>query len=293
MAMGGDARRVWSELQGRVTDAARKWTDPREKLLRKTRRARRRTARFGGLTVFSAAGTGTLALSSAPEWTIVAGGGVTVLAAVPAVVAWQKFREYRARPLPPRRPARRFEPHHASAVHSAMTRMSAAEQSLYRLVLVLNRSNAIPSGEADEILRATMAAGDALETAARDTVGMEYARTRLHATGDRTGAAADLAEPIRNLTAHINRGVAEVEDLTATAARMTDAALGMSREGVLSGLDQQRDDLLSVTDRVAGLTSALQELRGLSQQYASPLAVRPATRGAPRTSPDLRASGLT
>lgn len=297
MSMPGDARNWVSELTGRVSDAARKWTDPREKQLRKTRRARRRATRYGGLSVISGAGTGALALASAPDWTVIAGGGATALFAVPAVFAWQKFRENRAAPLPPQRPVRRFQPHHGSAVHGAMTRLSAAEQSLYRLVLVLEQSAAIPAGEANKIFECAISAGDSLERAAKNVAGMEYARARMHTAGDRSGAAADLASPIRMLGEHVTAGVEEIEELTATAARMTDAALGMARTGMYLGLDQQREHLLDVTERVAGLTLALHELRDIDRAYEvpgpAPETMKVADRGRPRTSPDIRASGLT
>lgn len=297
----GDARQWWSDIQGRVSDVARKWTDPREKQLRKVRRARRRTTRYGGMSLVSGAGMGALALASAPEWTVVVGGGMTALFAIPAVAAWGKFRKYRSEPLPPPQPARRFQPHHASAVHAPMTRLGAAEHSLYRLVLVLDRSQALPPGEAEGISRAAMTAGDSLEGAAKDVVGMELARAKMRQARSHTGTSTELTEPIRVLTDYVTAGVEEIEDLASVAAQMTDAALGVPRPTAYTVIDQQREQLRDVTDRVAGLTIALHELRrlphgGTATNHGSAQSVawpRIADGGGPRTSPDLRASGLT
>lgn len=271
------AGRFFRDVHGRVTDAVTRFTDPREKQIRKTRKARRRSLRLGTASGISGTGTVGLAIASAPDWTVVAGGGATALFAVPAVMAWQRFRGYRAQPLPPVRPARRFQPGYSSAAYEPMLRLGDAEQSLYRMLTVLSRAEVVPHADLEEISVAGAAAGDALETTARDIVEMEHAQKALRGSGLRRGMASsaqrELQQPIRALTDQVTSGVEEIEALARAASQMTEAVFDPSGPRLPGGrsletMDMRRAELLDAADRLEGLAHGLRELNTLRDPAA-------------------------
>ncbi|GGC60191.1 hypothetical protein IEU95_05775 [Hoyosella rhizosphaerae] len=247
------------DLHGRVTDAITRLSDPREKHIRKTRKAKRRSVRFGTTSGVAGGGTVALAISSAPDWTVITGGGITALCAVPAVMAWQRFRKYKAEPLPPIRPQRRFHPGYTSAAYDPLLRLGDVEQSLYRLLTVLSRSHVVPHDEIEEISVVSTAAADALESAARDIVEMEHAQRSLRGSSSHVHRQ-DLSGPIEALVDRINSGVAEVQKLAETATVMTQAAFGPQPAGPLEQVDNHRAQLRDAVDRLEGLTYGLREL---------------------------------
>ncbi|WP_149359917.1 phage shock envelope stress response protein PspM [Lolliginicoccus suaedae] len=268
----GGAGQFLRDVHGRVTDAVTRFTDPREKQIRRTRKARRRSVRLGAASGITGTGTVGLAIaSSAPDWTIIAGGGATALFAVPAVMAWQRFRTYRTQPLPPVRPARRFHPAYSSAAYDAMLRLGDAEQSLYRMLTVLSRAEVVPHSDLEEISVTSAAAGDALEATARDVVEMEHAQKALRGRGQRRGAPGaqhDLRLPISALADQVTEGVEEIEALARAASQMTEAVFDRSRPAqpggrVVEAMDKRRAELLDAADRLEGLAHGLRELNAL------------------------------
>ncbi|MBD8505421.1 hypothetical protein HT102_02815 [Hoyosella sp. G463] len=284
----GGAGQFFRDVHGRVTDAVTRFTDPREKQIRRTRKARRRSVRLGTGSGITATGTMGLAAASAPDWTIIAGGGATALLAVPAVMAWQRFRVYRSQPLPPVRPARRFHPGYTSAAYDSMLRLGDAEQSLYRMLTVLSRAEVVPHADLEEISVASAAAGDALEATARDIVEMEHAQRALRGSGQRRGRAGngasgaqhDLRVPISALADQVSDGVEEIEALALAASQMTEAAFDPSRPAQpggrsLEAMDRRRAELLDAADRLEGLAHGLRELNSLGEPTSgAPMAAR-------------------
>jgi hypothetical protein len=243
-------------MQAGVADFARKWTDPREKRLRKMKRARRRSVRYGSASGVSAVSTAGLAVASAPEWTLVAGGGAATLLAIPAALAWRRLRQYRKDPLPLRGPLRRFVPNGAAAT-GLMRRLVASEQSLYQLLLVLAGSQSVPPEEVDEISTAAWETADALEGAAREIAAMEQAsRAAKHTYPHLESAIAAVLQ-------RLSDGVAQHEALVAMAAQMAAAAAA----DPFGGLDRYRHDLMAATDRLEGLAGALHELANVRRPY--------------------------
>lgn len=253
---GNGLTRAVTGFQDSVSAFTRRWTDPRERQLRKTRRAERRAVQYGSVSGFSAATTAGLAVASAPEWTLVAGGGAAAFFAVPAVLAWRRYREYRSAPLPPRMPGRRFVPY-GSVATGLMRRLMAAEQSLYQLLLVLAGSHTIPADEVSEISATAWDTADALEAAARDIAAMEHAgNTSKH-------TFPHLQSAISATLQRLNDGVVQYEGLVSMAAQMASATSSTAAADPVGGFEQRRGDLLAATDRLEALAGALGELSGL------------------------------
>lgn len=257
---GNGLTRAVTGISGSVSDFTRRWTDPRERQLRKMRRAERRTVQYGTVSGASAVTTAGLAVASAPEWTLVAGGGAAALFAVPAVLAWKRFRNYRKAPLPPRQPGRRFVPY-GSVATGLMRRLMASEQSLYQLLLVLSGSQSVPPDEVGEISTAAWETADALEAAARDIAAMEHAASTAKHT------YAHLESAIQGTVQRLNDGVVQYEALVEMAAKMASATSVTATSDPVGGFARQRHDLMAATDRLEALAGALHELAGVRRRY--------------------------
>lgn len=251
------AQSVLREVGGTVADKVRRWSDPREKMLRKRRRARRRATRFGIVSGAGVVGTASLAVASAPDWTVVATGGATALFAIPAVVAVGTYRRLTATPLPPAAVSRQPLPPTGSAARAPMERLARAETSLNQLLGVLGKSAVVDVDELDHTGETARAASAALRSVASDVVAMEDA-------GRGTAVAAPhLEHAVRNAEQQLDVGVAQYEGLVAAAARMTAPVQSTS----YSLLDQQREELLSASDRLEGWADALGEVDEIERRF--------------------------
>ncbi|MDH6679919.1 hypothetical protein M2284_004144 [Rhodococcus sp. LBL1] len=253
------AQSVLREVGGSVADTMRRWSDPRERMLRKRRRARKRATRFGIASGASVVGAASLAAASAPDWTMVATGGAAALFAIPAVVALSSYRQLAATPLPPAAASRQPLPPIGSSARAPMERLASAENSLQQLMGVLTRSEVVDVEELDRTGETARAASAALRTVASDVVAMESA-------GRGTAAAAThLEQSIRVAVQQIDVGVAQYEGLVTAAAKMTAPAQSSS----YTLLGQQRQDLLSASDRLEGWALALGEVDEIDRRYRS------------------------
>ncbi|WP_408586789.1 phage shock envelope stress response protein PspM [Prescottella soli] len=253
------AQSVLREVGGSVADTMRRWSDPRERMLRKRRRARKRATRFGIASGASVVGAASLAAASAPDWTMVATGGAAALFAIPAVVAVSTYRQLTATPLPPAAASRRPLPPIGSAARAPMERLASAENSLQQLIGVLTRSAVVDVEELDRTGETAQAASAALRTVAGDVVAMKSA-------GRGTAAAAThLEQSIRAAVQQIDVGVAQYEGLVTAAAKMTAPAQSSS----YTLLGQQRQDLLSASDRLEGWAEALGEVDEIDRRFRS------------------------
>lgn len=249
-----DTARVFG---GSVLDAAAKRKDPRAKHLRKIRRARSRGIRFGTASATSAAGTAGMALLSAPEWTLLVGGGGAALFAVPAGFALARLRVLKARPVPIGMPVKRILPPRNSAAHEPMVRLAGAERSLYELLGILSRSESIRSEELEETVTVASDAVLGLSAVATDIAAMERAGASSAATRDHVRAGIDAA------AADLAAGVRQYEDLVGAAARMT----GPVGSTPSSMAEVQRMELLSATDRLQGWADALEEIAEIRSRH--------------------------
>ncbi|NIL75678.1 hypothetical protein [Rhodococcus sp. B10] len=246
------ARRMGESL----VDAASRWNDPRQKHIRRIRRARRRGSWFGGASGVSAVSTAGLAVTSMPEWTMVATGGSALVLAVPAVLAIGHYRTLKAQPLPPARPGRATLPDRSSAAHMPMKRLTGAQRSLYELTGILARSESVDPVELAETTDVATSAANALTAMSADVVSME------RAAASNSAAAEHLAPTIRDAADQLDRGVDQFEELVAAAARLTAPAQLPS-----STIDMQRAELTSATDRLDGWATALAELAEIRRRH--------------------------
>ncbi|WP_107985382.1 phage shock envelope stress response protein PspM [Rhodococcus sp. OK519] len=251
------AQNVLREVSGTVADSVRRWSDPRERMLRKRRRARNRATRFGIASGAGVVGTASLAVASAPDWSVVATGGAAALFAVPAVIAVGTYRRLTATPLPPAGTNRQPLPPAGSAARAPMERLARAETSLNQILGVLGRSAVVDVDELDHTGETAREASSTLRAVAADVVAMENA-------GRGTAAAAPhLQHAVRGAGQQLDVGVAEYEGLVTAAARMT----GPAQSSSYSLLDQQRQELLSASDRLEGWADALGEVDEIDRRF--------------------------
>ncbi|QBJ98868.1 hypothetical protein ERC79_21240 [Rhodococcus sp. ABRD24] len=257
MSAVGSAHNVLREVGGNVAESVRRWSDPRERMLRKRRRARKRATRFAITSGGSAVGAVSLAVASAPDWTVVATGGAAALFAVPAVVAVGTYRRLTAKPLPPVTQSRLVLPPSGSAARMPMERLARAENSLYQLLGVLGRSASVDADELDHTGETARSAAATLRAVAADIVAMENA-------GRSSAAAAEhLGQSVRAAADQLGVGVDQFEDLVTAAAKMTAPAQTSS----YVALDRQRQDLLSASDLLEGWAAALGELDEIDRRF--------------------------
>ena len=257
-SISGPAAAALRDATGAAVDAARRWRDPAAKLRRKKRRARRRARLFGVAGGTWGIGTATLAAASAPDWTIVATGGVTAACVVPAVMAVRTFRRLDAVPLPPPGPGLRKLPPAGSVARAPMERLSADEQSLARLLGVLARSGAVAADDLEEIGEAARAASSALDAVVEDVVALEAASRGSAAAG------AHLDTAITAAGQRLESGVDQFEELVAAAARLA-AAPESSRSMAL--LEQHRAELITTSDKLESWALSWQEVARIERPY--------------------------
>ncbi|SEK34803.1 hypothetical protein SAMN05444583_101422 [Rhodococcus maanshanensis] len=249
------AGEVARTVSGSVASAVRKWSDPREKLLRKRRRANRRRVRYGAVSGASAVGTVGLVAASAPEWSLIVGGGATALFAVPAVAAWRTYRRLNGIPLPARTPVRRALPPVGSAAREPVGRLLGAQTGLQELLGVLTRSAVVAEEDIEQIGDTAASAAEALFAVADDVIAMERAGS--------TTAGLQLGDTIDATAARLSAGVEQYEELLASVAKMTVPATADS----LGALERQRSEMLSASDRLEGWAGALEEIEAIRRRH--------------------------
>lgn len=254
----GPAVSVFRDVTDAAVQAARRWRDPVAKLRRKKRRARRRATLFGAASGTWGIGTATLAVASAPEWTLVATGGATAAFAIPAVLAVRTFRRLDAVPLPPPPPKRRSLPPVGSVARGPMERLAANEQSLARVLGVLVRSGSVVADDLSEIDEAARAASSALDAVVEDVVALESASRGSPAARNHLSAA------ISGAGARLDSGVDQFEELVAAAARLAATSEGNRS---LAMLDRQRAELIAASDKLESWAQSWRELAQIEQRY--------------------------
>lgn len=248
------AQRLPDTLRGvgeQALVAVRKWADPRERELRKRRRARRRSLRLGTAGGLTTAGTVGLVLISAPAWAvIVVGGGAVALVTGTAVTA-KKYLQLRKEPLPQAAFTPRKLPPLRSAARASIARLVRAERALHGLGAQIARSGRLPVEDLSDTLETASSGAAALHALAADVVAMEQAAGVLGPQN------SPLTEHVRAVSVRLDGGVVEFEGMVAAAARVLAVP---ESAAVADDLGWAMVNLRDAADRLDGWAQALTEL---------------------------------
>ncbi|MFH5206788.1 phage shock envelope stress response protein PspM [Antrihabitans spumae] len=241
-----------------VLVSVRRWADPREREIRKRRRARRRGIRYGAASGVTALGAAGLAVAAAPVWIVVATTGGAAVLVLPAALATRKYLRLRDAPLPPAAPPVRALPPVGSSARPAIARLAHVERSLHDVLGVVARLSPVPAEELAETAATAQSAAGALEALAVDIVALERAAHRVGRPGP------ELQRSIAFALGELLSGLSEYEHLLEAAARMT-SPLGLEQRSPLASANRE---LRVAADRLDGWADALAEL-------ANPAAIGP------------------
>lgn len=249
------------QLRGPLLSEVRRkfatWRDPRARLLRQRKRAKRTAA---GSTVSTGVfGAGAFVSASTPTFWGMWGdlgwlfqdvatfglGGVAVASGVGAVSAGLKYRRLMKMPLPEPLPEPAALPPQGSAAREPMQRLRDAEQSLHRALAQLMSAGA-GSAAADARGTADSAAAE-LRRVAERLVAVEAALP--HAPAAQKSA---LRADVQRLRQELDEGLDGYGALVAAAGRAVAA----------SGASEQKYLMQDATDRLAGLAAGLREMFG-------------------------------
>ncbi|NYH78009.1 hypothetical protein FHR84_001331 [Actinopolyspora biskrensis] len=236
------------------------WRDPRARLIRRRKRAKRlavgsgtTTGVFGG-GAYLAYAPETLGLPGEPagetlfDLASLGLGGIALAAGVGTVGAVRRYRRLKRTPLPESPPEPSRLPSRTSAAYEPMRQLADAERSLYDS---LNRLDAGFGQGGDPVSGARSTGADvaaALRSVADRLEAVED--TVEHAPGEQR---RELEEEIRRMRSELDDGVERYGALVAAAGRAI-AAGGNS--------DRRDHRMQDATDRLAGLAEGLRELSG-------------------------------
>lgn len=235
--------------------AVRRWADPRERELRKRRRARRRSFQLGTVGGLTTAGTVGLMVISAPVWAVVVVGGGAVALVTGTALSARRYLQLRSAPLPQAAFVPRKQPPPWSSARGPIARLVRAEKALHGLGTQIARSNRLPEDELADMLETAASGAAALHALAADVAAMEQA---LGAMGRaKSVAAVGLTENIQFALGRLDSGVAEYEQVVAAAGRI----LAVPESAILRhNFDAIVADLRHAADRLDGWAQALIEV---------------------------------
>jgi hypothetical protein len=264
---GIDTASEMSDVLARKLSVA---TDPRARLLRQRRRARRWSAVFGVACIVWIGVTALLATWSTPAWALPIPVVLAAGAAFPATLFFLRYRRLKGLPLPPERPGstRRLPPPE-SAARLPMAALAASERGLFSLLGVMERGRLLPVGEIRDLTAAAQQSAAAMAATANEVVSLEQAvrftpQSRSH-----------LAPTIDAFTSQLHHGARQYNDMATAAAQLvSSASAGSMSAGSMSAgsmpagsmssppMAQQRyrDELVNATDRLLGWAQAFDEL---------------------------------
>ncbi|GAB2635639.1 phage shock envelope stress response protein PspM [Nocardia goodfellowii] len=232
--------------------AVRKWADPRERELRKRRRARRASFQLGTASGLTTAGAIGLAVLSAPVGAVVFLGGVAVALVTGAAYTTRRYLRLRGAPLPLAAYVPRKQPPLGSAARPAIARLVQAERAMHGLTAAIGRSHRLPQDEFTEMVETAASGAEALHALAVDIVQMERA---LLAVG--SAAANALRGNVQFAVSRLEAGVAEYEQVVAAAG----GVLAVPETLVVAHqFDTIVADLRHAADRLDGWAQALTEV---------------------------------
>jgi hypothetical protein len=233
-------------------------TDPREKLLRRRRRALRWGLIFAAGCVFWGVVTAVLAAWGWFALLLEITGGIAVGQAMIATLLLIRYRWLRAEPLPAQRPVggRRLPPP-SSAARSAMSALGASERGFFSLLGVIQRGNMLPANEIRDLTAAANQSSAAMAATAAEVASIERAA---HGTPQ---SRSYLAPTINAFTAQLGAGVRQYNEMVTAAAQLVSSANGDRGAALVASRQRYRDQLADATDRLVGWSQAFDELGGL------------------------------
>ncbi len=235
--------------------AVRRWADPRERELRKRRRARRRSFQLGTVGGLTTVGTVGLMVLSAPVWAVVVVGGGAMALVTGTALSARRYLRMRSVPLPQAAFIPRKQPPPWSSARGPISRLARAEKALHGLGTQIARSNRLPEDELADTIETAGSGAAALHALAADIIAIEQA---LGAMGiSKSIAAVGLTENMQFALGRLDSGVAEYEQVVAAAGRI----LAVPESAVLRhNFDTIVADLRDAADRLDGWAQALTEL---------------------------------
>jgi hypothetical protein len=233
-------------------------TDPRERLLRRRRRALRWGLIFVAGTVFWGVVTAGLAAWGWFALLLEITGGVAVVQAMIATLLLIRYRWLRAEPLPAQRPtgSRRMPPP-SSAARPAMSALGASERGFFSLLGVMERGNMLPANEIRDITAAANKSSAAMAATAAEVVSME------RAANGTPQSRSYLVPTINAFTAQLSAGVRQYNEMVTAAAQLVSSANGDHGAALVASRQRYRGELAGATDRLVGWSQAFDELGGL------------------------------
>ncbi|MET7769932.1 hypothetical protein [Nocardia sp. NPDC005366] len=235
--------------------AVRRWADPRERELRKRRRARRRSFQLGTVSGLTTAGAVGLVVISAPAWAVVVLGGGAVALVTGTALSAKRYLRLRGTPLPYPAFMPRKQPPLRSAARAPIARLVRSERALHGLIAHLGTSNRLPREELVDMIETANSGAAALHALAADIVQMESA---LGVVGRNNPHAADaLTANVRFAMTRLDTGVVEYEEIVTAAGRI----LAVPESTVVAyRFDGIVADLRHAADRLDGWAQALAEV---------------------------------
>ncbi|MFI9510221.1 hypothetical protein [Nocardia sp. NPDC052566] len=245
--------------------AVRRWADPRERELRKRRRARRRSFQLGTVGGLTTAGTVGLMIISAPAWAVVVVGGGAVALVTGTALSARRYLQLRSSPLPQAAFVPRKQPPLWSSARGPIGRLVRAERALHGLGTQIARSHRLPEDELVDMLETAQSGAAALHALATDVIAMEQALGALGRAD--SPAAVALSENTRLALTRLDAGVAEYEQVVTAAG----SVLAVPENIVLRhNFDVIVADLRHAADRLDGWAQALTEVADRSVPASLP-----------------------
>ncbi|MFI6168478.1 hypothetical protein ACIBCN_16995 [Nocardia sp. NPDC051052] len=233
----------------------RRWADPRERELRRRRRARRRSFQLGTASGITTAGAVGLVVLTAPAWIVVVIGGGAVALVTGTALSARRYLRLRNTPLPQATFIPSKQPRLWSRARGPIARLVRAERALHGLGTQIARGNRLPDDELTDMLETAHSGSAALHALAADITAMEQA---LGAMGrSQSPAAAGLTDNLQFALGRLDTGVVEYEQVVAAAGRI----LAVPESAVLRhNFDAIVADLRHAADRLDGWAQALTEV---------------------------------
>lgn len=235
--------------------AVRRWADPRERELRKRRRARRRSFQLGTVSGLTTAGAVGLVVISAPAWAVVFLSGGAVALVTGTALSARRYLRLRGIPLPHPVFVPRKQPPPRSAARAPIARLVGAERALHGLIAHLGASNRLPREELVDMVETANSGAAALHALGVDIVQMENA---LDVVGRNNPQAAEaLTANVRFALTRLESGIVEYEQVVTAAG----AILAVPESTVVAyRFDGIVADLRHAADRLDGWAQALAEV---------------------------------
>ncbi|MGN2637004.1 phage shock envelope stress response protein PspM [Nocardia takedensis] len=235
--------------------AVRKWADPRERELRRRRRARRRSYQLGTVSGLTTAGAVGLVVISAPVWAVVVIGGGAVALVTGTALSARRYLRLRGKPLPQPGFLPRKQPPLRSVARAPIARLVRAERTLHGLIAHLGASQRVPREELVEMIETANSGAAALHALAADVVQMERALAVIGRGNPAAGEAVSVN--MRFALDRLNSGIIEYEQVVSAASTI----LAVPENSVVAyRFDTIVADLRHAADRLDGWAQALTEI---------------------------------